>query len=365
MSTMIHTYRRCPHLHCQWADRNKGTRWSPNLSRFCSTNSLGSLVYDKYGPPTRVLTLQQAGLPALQPHQVLVDFLAAPINPSDITQIEGRYPIKPPLPAVAGNEGVARIMQRGSEVQLKKGSMVVPLLAGAGTWRQSAIFDAADLHVIPDDISIEQAATMSINPPTALRMLEEFVTLEKGDIVVQNGANSAVGQLVIQLAKAKGIHTVNVVRDRPDMEEVEHYLKSLGADVVTTDDNLKAALASAGLPRPKLGLNCVGGASSTAVAKSLAHGATIVTYGGMSMKPVTIPTSLLIFKDLTCKGFWLSGGAKGNDHASKKAVLNKLVPLLRQNALSTRLNPISFRRYKEAFEGPKTQSGEKYLLTFD
>lgn len=65
--------------------------------------------------------------------------------------------------------------------------------------------------------------------------------------------------------------------------------------------------ASAGLPRPKLGLNCVGGASSTALAKALAHGGTIVTYGGMSMKPVTIPTSLLIFKDLTCKGFWLSG----------------------------------------------------------
>ena len=66
--------------------------------------------------------------------------------------------------------------------------------------------------------------------------------------------------------------------------------------------------ASADMPRPKLGLNCVGGASSTVVAKSLAHGATIVTYGGMSMKPLTVPTSLLIFKDLTCKGFWLSGG---------------------------------------------------------
>ena len=49
-------------------------------------------------------------------------------------------------------------------------------------------------------------------------------------------------QLVIQLAKAKGIHTVNVVRDRPDMAEVEHYLKSLGADVVTTDEKLKAVL---------------------------------------------------------------------------------------------------------------------------
>lgn len=53
-----------------------GTRWCPNLSRFWSTDSLGSLVYDKYGPPASVLTLQQKELPALQPHQVLVDFLA-------------------------------------------------------------------------------------------------------------------------------------------------------------------------------------------------------------------------------------------------------------------------------------------------
>lgn len=66
----------------------------------------------------------------------------------------------------------------------------------------------------------------------------------------------------------------------------------------------------ADMPQPRLGLNCVGGASSTAVAKTLAPGGTIVTYGGMSMKPLTIPTSLLIFKDLTCKGFWLSGKSR-------------------------------------------------------
>lgn len=30
-------------------------------------------------------------------------------------------------------------------------------------------------------------------------MLEEFVTLEKGDGVVQNGANSAVGQVLSQI----------------------------------------------------------------------------------------------------------------------------------------------------------------------
>ncbi len=33
------------------------------------------------------------------------------------------------------------------------------------------------------------------SPPTALRMLEEFVDLKEGDVIVQNGANSAVGQV--------------------------------------------------------------------------------------------------------------------------------------------------------------------------
>lgn len=244
---------------------------------------------------------------------------------------------------------------------------MVPLGAGAGTWRQSAVFDATALHKLPSDLPVEAAATMCINPPTAMRMLEEFVELKAGDVVVQNGANSAVGQLVIQLAKVMGVHTVNVVRDRPNMEELQHYLKGLGADIVTTDDQLKDTLASADMPRPKLGLNCVGGASSTVVAKSLAHGATIVTYGGMSMKPLTVPTSLLIFKDLTCKGFWLSGSSssRGSDMQSKKKILDKLIPLLQNGQLAVRTKALPFRQYKEAFASQNTQSGEKFLLTFD
>ena len=34
-----------------------------------------------------------------------------------------------------------------------------------------------------------------VNPPTAYNMLHEFVKLESGDWVVQNGANSAVRRL--------------------------------------------------------------------------------------------------------------------------------------------------------------------------
>ena len=49
-------------------------------------------------------------------------------------------------------------------------------------------------------------------------MLKDFVSLCPEDTVIQNGANSAVGQLVIQLCKAWCIKTVNIVRNRPDID---------------------------------------------------------------------------------------------------------------------------------------------------
>ena len=48
-------------------------------------------------------------------------------------------------------------------------------------------------------------------------------------------------QLVIQIAKSKGVHSINIVRGRPEtaMQAVEQHLKGLGADVVTTEEKLR------------------------------------------------------------------------------------------------------------------------------
>ena len=66
--------------------------------------------------------------------------------------------------------------------------------------------------------------------------------------------------------------------------------------------------AAAGLAAPKLALNCIGGSQAAAIAKVLAPGGFHVTYGAMSMQPLVPPVPLLIFKDITFKGFWISGG---------------------------------------------------------
>lgn len=85
-----------------------------------------------------------------------------------------------------------------------------------GTWTSHSNIPASSLFPIKHSGKLTdiQAATATINPPTAYRMLKDFVDLKPGDWLVQNGANSQVGLNVIQLAKVWGLKTVNFVRDR-------------------------------------------------------------------------------------------------------------------------------------------------------
>ncbi|KAE8688851.1 putative trans-2-enoyl-CoA reductase [Hibiscus syriacus] len=93
-----------------------------------------------------------------------------------------------------------------------------------------------------------------------------------GDSIVQNGATSIVGQCVIQLARYRGIHSINIIRDRAGSDEVKEKLKALGADEVFTGSelevrNVKSILSN--IPGPALGLNCVGGNAASLVLKFL------------------------------------------------------------------------------------------------
>lgn len=210
---------------------------------------------------------------------VCVKMLAAPINPSDINRVQGVYPVRPPLPAaVAGYEGVGQVHAVGPAVTrlLSPGDWVIPsppsfglllslscltllllVLApslnwmefvgcGAGTWQTYIVKPENVWHKVRDDVPVEYAATVTVNPLTALRMLQDFVRLKPGehvsplssilppcllplacplmqwhpffailgDAIVQNGSTSIVGQCVIQLAKVQGIRTINIIRDR-------------------------------------------------------------------------------------------------------------------------------------------------------
>ncbi|XP_057559065.1 enoyl-[acyl-carrier-protein] reductase, mitochondrial isoform X7 [Hippopotamus amphibius kiboko] len=228
------------------------------------------------------LRLKNLELAAVGGSDVHVKMLAAPINPSDINMIQdeearvqlGNYGLLPKLPAVGGNEGVGQVVAVGSSVtRVKPGDWVIPANAGLGTWRTEAVFSEDALITVPSDIPLQSAATLGVNPCTAYRMLMDFERLQPGDSVIQNASNSGVGQAVIQIATALGLRTINVVRDRPDIQKLTDRLKNLGADHVVTEEALRKHETKSffkDVPQPRLALNCVGGKSSTELLRHLA-----------------------------------------------------------------------------------------------
>ncbi|KAL7874451.1 hypothetical protein SRHO_G00054210 [Serrasalmus rhombeus] len=299
-----------------------------------------ALVYTTHGEPSQVIKLGTLQLPSLGDKSVLVKMLAAPINPSDINMIQGTYAILPDLPAVGGNEGVGQVIEVGSKVKtVKVGNWVIPRDAGLGTWQTLVVLSADDLVTLPSDIPLLSAATLGVNPCTALRMLSDFEELKPGDTVIQNAANSGVGQAVIQIAAAKGVHTINVVRDRPDLSQLTDRLKVMGATHVIKEETLRRPEMKELFkfyPRPKLALNGVGGKSATELLRHLQSGGTMVTYGGMAKQPITVPVSALIFKDVKVRGFWVTQWKRNHGHNDKAlcSMLDELCTLIRAGKLS-------------------------------
>jgi NADPH:quinone reductase-like Zn-dependent oxidoreductase len=192
---------------------------------------------------------------------------------------------------------------------------------------------AVALVAVPESIPVEQAAMLRINPATALCLLEEFVHFQPGEWVVQNAANSGVGRAVIQIARACGWRTVNVVR-RAGLEE---ELRSIGADVVLEEgDHLAKRIVEATNGAPiRLGLNAVGGECALGLAKALAEGGTLATYGAMSLQPLRIPNGLLIFKDLSFRGFWVSRWYEKATPEQKLSLFKKLFAWAEAGVLHT------------------------------
>lgn len=277
-----------------------------------------------FGKPEDVLRVEEILVPEPADGELVLDMLMATVNPADLNIIEGKYGELPELPAIIGNEGVGRVRALGPDVEdFAVGDLVLPMRRG--TWTQVMVTAAKDAVRLPADMEPAQAAMMSVNPPSAAAMLEDFVALNPGDWVVQNAANSAVGRSVIQIARARGWKTLNVVR-RP---ELVGELQALGADVVVLEDeDLRAGVKSlCGSARPRLALNAVGGASALNLANALADGGTMVTYGAMGRQPLKIPNGLLIFRRLTFCGFWLKHWREETPQVRQEAVMAELAGL--------------------------------------
>lgn len=274
--------------------------------------------------------------PALKEGEVLIELLAAPINPSDVLTLTGQYGILPPLPAIGGNEGVGKVVEHGPGVDAPALGQTVLLPVGIGTWATHMVAKAKGLVALPNGVDPVQLSMITINPPTASLMLSEFVELKEGDWVIQNAANSGVGSYLIALAKLRGLKTVNVVRSESQVQA----LLDAGADVALVDGVLngrslaKRVAEATGGALIQLGIDAVGGTATARLGECLGDGATLVNYGAMSGEPCVLPPTLIIFKDITVRGFWLAKWFRTASPAQQKELFGQIIGLIAAGKLA-------------------------------
>jgi NADPH:quinone reductase-like Zn-dependent oxidoreductase len=260
------------------------------------------IKFSAFGIPSEVakcIEVPEPGPPG--DDEVVIRIEAFPINPVDLLTMEGRYATRPALPAAVGSESVGRIAAVGAAVgHLQVGDRVINM--DRDNWAQHRKVKAAKAIKMPEGVDVLQLAMLKVNPATALLMLRDFVPLQPGDWVIQDAANSGVGQNLIRLAKADGIRTVNIVR----REQLIEPLKAIGADAVVVDGpDLVEAVRAATHGAAKLAIDAVAGPATLRLADCLADGGTIVNYGLLSGEPCVLDSHQAVFRGITLTGFWL------------------------------------------------------------
>lgn len=173
---------------------------------------------------TQEVELQEVIIPEMKSDQVLIKVEAFGVG------IHDRYfiPSEINFPYVIGSEGSGIIKGIGNQVEgYKIGDKVIfttVLQAHGGSWAEYAVTRQTSLIRLPDNLTFAQGATVPVAGKTSLECMRE-INLNKGDTLFIAGASGAIGTLVIQLAKAKGI------RVSASASVKNHdYMKSLGAE---------------------------------------------------------------------------------------------------------------------------------------
>ena len=302
-------------------------------------NPMQAAVIEKFGEPVDVLKVRDLPVPEPKHGQLRVRMLAAPLNPSDLMVVRGSYAKLPTLPATPGFEGVGIVEKSGGGLygKLLVGKRVAVLNSETGSWAEQAVINARQAVPLSASLSVEQAATFFVNPATAYIMTRKVLRVPQGEWLLQTAAASALGKMVIRLAKSTGFRTINVVRRREQVAE----LQQLGADVVLVEsegDLREQVLKQTGGKGVNYAIDPVGGATASAVVRCLGPGGRLLLFGTLSQDPVSFSPRTLMSVGASVEGFWLGNWMAQQNIVSKLRLMKTLARLILSGELSSEIS---------------------------
>lgn len=310
-----------------------------------------SFIYRSFGPPVERLALETVDMVPVNPTQLRVAMSFVPVNPSDLIPITGAYTHRIELPAIAGYEGVGRVISAPPTHSALLGRRVLPL-RGAGTWQAYVDCDP-DLAVpVPDSVGDLAAARAYINPLAALTMLHRWPIA--GKRLLLSGAGSTCAELLASWAKEQGAAKIRgIYRSESRIER----LLSSGIEPVSMHDlqGIRKAAASADLV-----FDSLGGPIGSLVLDEMRKGSAFIGYGLLSGQGIRPSSSIRA----GYYRFHLRDSLAGMTAESWQRQFLRLWPKLNEDHLPP-VQVFPFHDWRRALEQAAKPGGAKPMLHFE
>ena len=250
------------------------------------------------------LVLEDIPDPAPGPGEVVIKVKAAALNFFDTLITRGKYQKKPELPFSPSGEVSGVVEALGENVTgLEVGQRVAAYLAWGGA-REKVVAAAEAVIPVPDNVSDELAAGVSVTYGTAIHGLKDRAKVKSNEWVAVTGASGGAGLAAIEIAKLLGARVIAVASSPEKLEICRKH----GADVLVDykagdlKTQLKAVTNGNGVD---VVYDCIGGEYAEPAVRALAWGGRFLVVGFAAGSIPKLPLNLLLLKGAEAVGvFW-------------------------------------------------------------
>lgn len=273
------------------------------------------------GPDAIVVEDVAAAAPA--EGEVRVRVRATGLNFLDTLITRGKYQYKPSLPFSPGCEIAGEIEALGPNVSgLAPGQRVCGFIGWGGA-REQAIVKASAMVPVPDQVSDEVAAGVSVTYGTAMHGLVDRGRLQPGETVAVLGASGGAGLAAVELAKLLGAKVVAVASSAAKLELCARHGADVGVNYSSGD--LKQLLRDAtGGNGPDIIYDCVGGDHAEPALRSINWMGRYLVVGFAAGGIPRIPINLTLLKSCDIIGVFWGENAIRNPRAQSANVARVL-----------------------------------------
>jgi NADPH2:quinone reductase len=296
-----------------------------------------ALLCTHYGTPDD-LEIADVPDPTPAPGEAVVRIEAAALNFFDTLIIAGKYQTKPAFPFSPSAEFAGLVESVAPDVTAFKPGDRVLGFTGYGAARQRIALPAGKLVKIPDGLTLDHAAGLTVTYGTTLYALKDRAKLKAGETLAVLGASGGTGLAAVELGKIMGARVIACASSPAKLDFARQHGADDGVDYAAEDlkDALRRVTDGNGAD---VIYDPVGGSYAEAALRSIAWEGRYLVVGFAAGEIPKLPLNLVLLKSCDVLGvFW--GAWTERDPAGHRANIAQLLGWAAEGRLSSHVHAV-------------------------